>query len=79
MRHFRPLLLRSAAARIVSQSSGARKIWKPADVPHRMTSDISAALVSAGGYDAFSQYCLSKAANVFFTFGLNDALERAGV
>ena len=73
-----PLLLKSPAARVVSQSSGARKLWKPLDVPARMRQDLSAATIMPGKYDAFSQYCLSKAANVFFTFGLNQQLQKAG-
>ena len=44
-----------------------------------MREDLSAATVMPAKYDAFSQYCLSKAANVFFTFGLSQQLEQAGV
>ena len=53
-----PLLLKSSAARVVSQSSGARKLWKPLDVPARMREDLSAATIMPAKYDAFSQYRL---------------------
>ena len=76
-----PLLKQSKNARVVSQSSGARKIvnaeW---EVPKRVkTGDLSADVPHKGGYNAFAQYQLSKATNCFFTLALNKHLAEAGV
>jgi NAD(P)-dependent dehydrogenase (short-subunit alcohol dehydrogenase family) len=104
-------LLRQApkGARVVSQSSGARKLWRDdSDVPRRMVEEMNGRANTA--YDAFryaeprvrqsakcrlrccrrfnqcystvglltvSQYCLSKAANCFFTLALNERLVHA--
>ena len=35
--------------------------------------------MDAESFDAFHQYCLSKAALCFFTQGLNDRLDAAGI
>ena len=72
-------LLRAApgGARIVSQSSGARKLWtgSGADAHARLAADLNGDRSAAdGAFNAFQQYCLSKAANCFFTIGLNSRL-----
>uniref|UniRef100_A0A7S4Q151 Protochlorophyllide reductase n=2 Tax=Alexandrium monilatum TaxID=311494 RepID=A0A7S4Q151_9DINO len=67
-----PLLRRSAAGRIASQSSGARYQAKLAKVD-----DIDG--TDASKFSAWDQYCLSKASNVLFTLALNDRLAAAGV
>jgi NAD(P)-dependent dehydrogenase (short-subunit alcohol dehydrogenase family) len=75
-------LLKAAkdGARVVSQSSGARQIWTTGgDVPQRMLNDLSGEKIPADKYDAFTQYELSKAANCFFTMGLNKRLATAGI
>ena len=75
----------ASASRIVSQSSGARRLWKELSlVPHRMRRDLSHR-TTIGDYgkklkfDAWSQYCLSKAACCFTTIGLNARLAQAGI
>eukprot|EP01047_Picozoa_sp_COSAG01_P046756 COSAG01_NODE_4414_length_5050_cov_27.191476_3_plen_330_part_00 len=63
-----PLLQASTAARIVTQSSGARFMAKPqklGDLDGRTDAPI---------FDAFDQYCLSKAACVLFTQSMNERL-----
>jgi len=72
-------LLRAApgGARIVSQSSGARKMWtgSGAEAHARLAADLNGDRSAADGtYNAFQQYCLSKAANCLFTIGLNARL-----
>jgi len=67
-----PLLRASAAARVVSQTSGARfsaRKEKVKDLDGTNTSQFS----------AWDQYCLSKAANVLFTRALNERLKAHGV
>ena len=80
-----PLLRAAAAAggaRVVSQSSGARKLWhrvSPAEAHARLAGDLSGdAAEAAGKFDAWQQYCLSKAANCLFTIALNERLAAAG-
>lgn len=66
-----PLLKASPAARIISQSSGARfeaKIEKFSDIDG----------TDMATFSAWDQYALSKAANALFTRGLNERLEAAG-
>jgi NAD(P)-dependent dehydrogenase (short-subunit alcohol dehydrogenase family) len=55
-----PLLRASPEARVVSQSSGARKLFSPtSDVPRRLCHDLNATKEGAR-YDAFSQYVPSS-------------------
>merc|ERR1712232_55867 len=78
-----PLLRASPAARIVSMSSGARlcnaagglrqtKIAKSSNINGNDSSIHSP-------YNAFHQYQVSKACNVFFTLGMNQRLKNAGI
>jgi NAD(P)-dependent dehydrogenase (short-subunit alcohol dehydrogenase family) len=67
-----PLLLASPAARVVSQTSGARFSAPIAKLGDLGGSDASAT------FSGFDQYCLSKAAMVLFTQALNDRLDAAG-
>eukprot|EP00747_Dinoflagellata_sp_TGD_P053524 gnl/TRDRNA2_/TRDRNA2_148503_c0_seq2.p1 gnl/TRDRNA2_/TRDRNA2_148503_c0~~gnl/TRDRNA2_/TRDRNA2_148503_c0_seq2.p1 ORF type:complete len:415 (-),score=67.78 gnl/TRDRNA2_/TRDRNA2_148503_c0_seq2:26-1201(-) len=67
-----PLLRKSSAGRVASQSSGARyqaKLTKVDDIDG----------TNASIFSAWDQYCLSKAANALFTLALNDHLEAAGI
>jgi len=67
-----PLLRKSPSGRVASQSSGARYGAKLAKVD-----DING--TSAADFNAWDQYCLSKASNVLFTLALNDRLETSGI
>ena len=70
----------SGGARVVSQSSGARCNWplRGSDIPQRLATDLRGdAAAAAGSYDAWSQYQLSKAANVLFTLELSARLAAA--
>jgi len=69
-----PLLRRSPAARVVSQTSGARLLCARCRLPE----DLNHA-AAAEPYNAFDQYCLSKAANCIFTQALNDTLAAVGI
>lgn len=73
-----PLLQKAENARVVSQSSGARfcnaagglaakKVARLADLNAKEQAD----------YNAFHQYCISKACNVFFTLGFNERVSGA--
>lgn len=67
-----PLLRKSSAGRVASQSSGARYQAKKDKVD-----DLNGTV--AATFSAWDQYCLSKAANVLFTLALNDHLAAAGI
>ena len=62
-----PLLKAAPAARVVTQSSGARFRAKPEKVGDLDGTD-------AANFNNFDQYCLSKAACVLMTQALNDRL-----
>lgn len=68
-----PLLRASPAARVVSQSSGARLF--AFGVREKMT-DIDA--TDPAKFVAWDQYCLSKAANALFTKALNERMVEQG-
>jgi len=76
-----PLLRASPAARIVSQSSGARFCNAPGLPKRKVTklADINATSEVNKPYNAFHQYQISKACNVFFTLGMNERLKAAGI
>mmetsp|Transcript_132946 Transcript_132946/g.413356 ORF Transcript_132946/g.413356 Transcript_132946/m.413356 type:complete len:402 (+) Transcript_132946:36-1241(+) len=67
-----PLLRTSPAARVVSQSSGARHSAKPEKIRDIDGTDATA-------FSAFDQYCLSKACNALFTKALNERLAAQGI
>lgn len=67
-----PLLRRSVNGRVASQSSGARyqaKLVKISDLDGTNATD----------FNAWDQYCLSKASNALFTLALNDRLAAVGI
>jgi len=66
------LLRASSSARIVSQSSGARHFAKKEKVY-----DLDG--TNAAAFNAFDQYCLSKACNALFTKALNERLAERGI
>jgi NAD(P)-dependent dehydrogenase (short-subunit alcohol dehydrogenase family) len=77
-----PLLQKSSAARVISQSSIARLCNCPglkesADAKVTKLADLNG--TDKSDFNAFHQYQLSKACNVFFTIALNKRLKAAGV
>jgi len=78
-----PLLQASTASRIVSQSSGARFCNTAGGLRESKVAKL--ANLSAEGeaaqadFNAFHQYQLSKACNVFFTTGMNQRLKERGI
>lgn len=76
-----PLLRASPAARIVSQSSGARFCEAPGLQKCKVSklADMNATGAVNKPYNAFHQYQISKTCNVFFTLGMNQRLKAAGI
>jgi len=79
-----PLLQKSSDAKIISQSSGARKNYSSSvQIPQRIQFCFNAGsadgIYNAATYNAWTQYQLSKACNCVMTWGLNKRLQRHSI